>query len=166
MKIRRTRIILIKSFDTIPGATPERMVASGMVCTHPIYANQHLSVSEISENQRYARTPENQGTHSLYLALDCKCAFGAINMLGLQYKKILKEGNVSKSIFVILQWISFGFPLISLARLSGAAGARWALTMKIKGKLKEISCKIENIDFGAFRSLGIFLYCNPNMFIH
>ena len=26
---------------------------------------------------RHARTHENQGTHSLYLALDCKCAFGA-----------------------------------------------------------------------------------------
>ena len=25
----------------------------------------------------HALTPENQGTHSLYLALDCKCAFGA-----------------------------------------------------------------------------------------
>ena len=82
-------------------------------------------------------------------------------MLGLQYKNFLKGGNVSKSIFSILQLISLGVPLISLARLSGATGARWALTMKIKGKPKQISCKIENIDFGAFRSLGNFLYCNP-----
>ena len=29
-----------------------------------------------------ARTHQNQGTHSLYLALDCKCAFGAKNHWG------------------------------------------------------------------------------------
>ena len=33
---------------------------------------------EISENQRSALTSENQGTLGLYLALECKCAFGAI----------------------------------------------------------------------------------------
>ncbi len=32
---------------------------------------------EISENQRRALTSENQGTLGLYLALECKCAFGA-----------------------------------------------------------------------------------------
>ena len=29
----------------------------------------------------HALTPENQGTHSLYLALDCKCAFGAKSLM-------------------------------------------------------------------------------------
>ena len=52
-------------------------MASGATSTHSFAANQHLSVLEISENQRQQLTPENQGTHSLYLALDCKCAFGA-----------------------------------------------------------------------------------------
>ena len=49
MKIRGTRIILIKSFETIPGPGPERVVASGAVDTHSFAANQHLSVLEISE---------------------------------------------------------------------------------------------------------------------
>ena len=78
MKIRRTSLIHIKTFETMPGATPDAMVASGAVGPRPISANQHLSVSEISENQRYALTAENQGTHSRNLALDCKGAFGAI----------------------------------------------------------------------------------------
>ena len=34
-----------------------------------------------SQNQRYARTYENQGTPSPSLALECKCAFGAKNKL-------------------------------------------------------------------------------------
>ena len=77
MKILGPRIIVVKSFETMPGATPERVVASGAVDTHSFAANQHLSVLEISENQHDARTYENQGTHSRSLALECKCAFGA-----------------------------------------------------------------------------------------
>ena len=87
-------------------------------------------------------------------------------MLGLQYKKILKGGNVSKSIFQLLQVISIGFPLVFLVSRQQAPGAPDNHPEEIKGKPKEINCKIENIDFGAFRSLGNFLYCNPNMFIH
>ncbi len=50
MKIRGPRIILVKSFETVPGATPEPMVASGVSVKYSIAANQHLSVLEISEN--------------------------------------------------------------------------------------------------------------------
>ena len=70
--------MFIESFETVPGATPERMVASGTVSTHSVSANQYLSVLEICRNQRDARTYENQGTPSPSLALECKCAFGAI----------------------------------------------------------------------------------------
>ena len=46
MKNLRTGIILVKSFETMPGATPERVVASGVVCTRPISANPHLVIFE------------------------------------------------------------------------------------------------------------------------
>ena len=86
-------------------------------------------------------------------------------MLGLQYKNFLKGGNVSKSIFSILQLISLGFPLIFLVSAQQAPGAPDNPPEEIKGKPKEIDCKIENIDFEAFPPLRFCLYCNPNMFI-
>ena len=87
-------------------------------------------------------------------------------MLGLQYKKNPKDRKAPKSIFPILQLISFGFPLIFIVSAQRAPVAPDNRAKEIKGKPKEIYCKIENIGFGAFRSLGIFLYCNPNMFTH
>ena len=43
----------IKTFETMRGATPEPMVASGVSVKYSFAAHQHLSVSEIPENQRY-----------------------------------------------------------------------------------------------------------------
>ena len=54
-----------------------------MVCTHPISANPHRRDFQKSEKSAYALTSENQGTLGLYLALDCKCAFGAKSGGGL-----------------------------------------------------------------------------------
>ena len=50
MKILRTGIILVKSFETMPGATPERVVASGTVGARPISANPHLVIFENPKN--------------------------------------------------------------------------------------------------------------------
>ena len=78
MKILRTTIIFVKSFKTMPGATPERVVASGVVCTHPVPANPHIRDFGKSENQRYLGQQKIQGTLGPSFALECKCAFGAI----------------------------------------------------------------------------------------
>ena len=53
MKIVGPRIIPLKSFEGIPGAGLERVVASGVVCTRPISANPHRRDFQKSENQRY-----------------------------------------------------------------------------------------------------------------
>ena len=54
-----------------------------------VYAPRFRQPTHISfgnfRNQRLALTPENQGTHSRYLALDCKCAFGAIKKCVLEF---------------------------------------------------------------------------------
>ena len=46
MKILGPRIIVVKSFETMPGATPERVVASGVVGPRPISANPHHVIFE------------------------------------------------------------------------------------------------------------------------
>ena len=68
--------------------------------------------------------------------------------------------------FRLLQVISFGFPLIFLVSAQQASRAPGNPAKEINGKPKEITCKIENIDFETFPPLRKFLYCNPNMFIH
>ena len=67
MKIRGPRIILVKSFETMPGATPEPMVASGVSVKYSIAANQHLSVLEISEN------PVTRGHTKIKVLIVCIC---------------------------------------------------------------------------------------------
>ena len=52
-----------------------------MAGPRPNSANEHLRDFQKSENRRLALTSENQGTLGLYLALECKCAFGAINAI-------------------------------------------------------------------------------------
>ena len=68
--------------------------------------------------------------------------------------------------FRLLQVISFDFPLIFLVSAQQAPGAPDIRAKEIKGNPREISCKIENIDFETYRPLRNFSYCNPNMFIH
>ena len=58
--------------------------------------------------------------------------------------------------FRLLQVISFGFPLIFLVSGQQAPGAPDNPAKEIKGKPKEIHCKITNIDFETFPSLRIF----------
>ena len=126
--------------------------------THPVVSGLSDSWRQRGEYSR--NTPISRTEQKSF-----KITFYCINMIGLQYKKILKGGNVSKSIFSILQLISFGFPLISSGWLSGAPGACCLLTKKTKGNPMEITCKSWKIDFETFPPLRIFLYCNPNMFI-
>ena len=72
MKPLATRTIVSNSFNTMPGPTPEQVVASGEVAAQP-----HVSLSTLMICRDPGSTCQNQDTLGPSLAHDCKCAFGA-----------------------------------------------------------------------------------------
>ena len=120
MRIWRPRTFFSNFFENIADAAPERLVASGVACTHPISANPHRRDFQKSENQRYALTGENQGTLGLYLALECKCAFGA------KILKISKTSKIDETLKNEVQKIFFAkyfkFGIMGKSMISSGAG--------------------------------------------
>ena len=125
MKIRSTRIIPVKSFETIPGQSPERVVASESCDTRPIPStkNQKFLIVDLS-------VPRNIEAHMSDIdGLDLINVDGLKDIVNKNYNK--RKAEVNKAQLLIDEYLT--------------EFDEWASSRQLRPSILSIKSKIKNL---------------------